>query len=93
MRPGRMHTVLSMVFQFCFCCIILFRRRLLGGFCILREELELSGAVPACSEHQHLKNLYLYIAGSVFILQNILIARRITTEEESTTVGIGTGFN
>jgi hypothetical protein len=68
----------------------LFRRRLLVGFCILREELELSGALPACSEHQHLKNLYLYVAGCVFILCSILIASGITTEEESTTVGIGT---
>ena len=63
-----MHAVRSRVFQLRFCCSILFKGRLRGGFCILREELELSGAVPACSEHQHLKNLYLYVTGSVFIL-------------------------
>ena len=36
---------------------------------------------------QHLKNLYLYVAGSVFILERILIARGITTVGESTAVG------
>jgi hypothetical protein len=54
-----MHTVLSRVFRLRFCCSILFKGRLPGAFSILREELELSGAGPACSEHQHLKNLYL----------------------------------
>jgi hypothetical protein len=57
--------------------------------------MELSGAVPACSEDQHFKILYLYVAGSVLILWSILIARGIRTEEESTTVRVGTvgGFN
>ena len=63
-----MRSVLSRVFQLRFCCSICSKEGFLVVFCILREELELSGAVPACSVHQHLKNLYLCVAGSVIIL-------------------------
>jgi hypothetical protein len=51
------------------------QKKLFGGFCIHREKWEVSGAIRACSEHQHLKNLYLVVAGSVFILWGILIGR------------------
>jgi hypothetical protein len=65
-----MHTVVSMVFQLCFCCRILFRRSLLGGSCILREIWELSGAVSASSVHQHLKDFYLFVAGCFHIIEH-----------------------